>query len=209
LINIAQSQRPIPTIFFQLELSPEPMCERFIARTIGTDTLHVEQATQRGEEFDVSLWDHVFICPKSKVSLEDMESIINQAELKMRKRPVLILVDYVGLMGGGGNGKRYERLSTIAEGLKTLARSTETVIIMASQIRRDPERVEVDLHDAKDSGSVENSAQLVMGAWRPSPETMTIKILKQTKRAGQVKIDCTFDGNKQTIRELYAYQGDK
>lgn len=201
LVNIAQSQRPIPTIFFQLELSPEPMCERFIARTHRIDTLEVERSTRRGDKYDVTMWDHVFICPKSKVTIEDMEEIIEQAELKIMRRPALVLVDYVGLMAGG-TGKRYERLSTIAEGLKTLARSTETVIIMASQIRRDPDRMEIDLHDAKDSGSFENSAQLVMGAWRPSTNRMMIKILKQTKRAGQVTIECAFDGNRQMITEL-------
>jgi replicative DNA helicase len=165
------------------------------------DTLEVERSTRRGDKYDVSMWDHVFICPKSKVTIEDMEEIIEQSELKIMRRPALVLVDYVGLMAGG-TGKRYERLSTIAEGLKTLARSTETVIIMASQIRRDPDRLEIDLHDAKDSGSFENSAQLVMGAWRPSQDRMSIKILKQTKRAGQVTIECAFDGNRQTITEL-------
>jgi replicative DNA helicase len=192
----------LPTLFFQIELSPEPMCERFISRSTGIDTLEVESRTRQGEVFDVSPWDHVYHCNDSRIDLEKMEDIIDRAELKMGKRPVLVLVDYVGLMAGGGGGKRYERMSTIAEGLKTLARSSETVIIIASQVKRDPEREEVDLHDAKDSGSVENSAQLVMGAWRPSVDRMSIKILKQTKRAGQVTIDCSFNGDKQLIQEL-------
>jgi len=202
LVNIAYSQRPLPTLFFQIELSPEPMCERFISRSTGIDTLEVESRTRQGEVFDVSPWDHVYHCNDSRIDLDRMEDIIDRAELKMGKRPVLVLVDYVGLMAGGGGGKRYERMSTIAEGLKTLARSSETVIIIASQVKRDPEREEVDLHDAKDSGSVENSAQLVMGAWRPSVDRMSIKILKQTKRAGQVTIDCSFNGDKQLIQEL-------
>jgi hypothetical protein len=201
LANIAYSQRPIPTIFFELELSPEAMCERFIARDTGVETLDVERRTIDGDKFDVRGWDHVFICPESRMTIEKMEEIINRAELKIQAKPRLILVDYVGLMGGG-TGKRYERMSTLAEGMKILARTTETVVILASQVRRDSERVEVDLHDAKDSGSVENSAQLVMGAWRPAIDRMTIKLLKQTKRAGQHKIECRFDGHRQTITEL-------
>jgi replicative DNA helicase len=131
-----------------------------------------------------------------------MEEIIERAELKIGQRPRLILVDYVGLMGGGGTGKRYERMSTIAEGLKVLARATDTVVIMASQVRREEGRVEIDLHSAKDSGSVENSAQLVLGAWRPTIDRMCVRILKQTKRAGSVDINCIFDGHRQKIVEL-------
>ncbi len=201
LTNIAFSQRHLPVIFFELELAAEAMCERFIARDTGFQTLEVETKTKAGDSFCVKGWDHVFICPESRVTIERMEEIIERAELKIGQRPRLILVDYVGLMGGS-SGKRYERMSTIAEGLKVLARVTETVVIMASQVRRDDERLEIRLHDAKDSGSVENSAQLVMGAWRPNQDEMTIKVLKQTKRAGQFQINCMFDGHRQLIREL-------
>jgi len=202
LTNIAYSQAPLPTIFFELELAAEAMCERFIARDTGTETLDVERQTRKGHTFDVRGWNHVFICPESRMTIERMEEIIERAELKIGTRPRLILVDYVGLMGGGGGGKRYERMSTIAEGLKVLARSTDTVVIMASQVRRDGDRTEVDLHDAKDSGSVENSAQLVLGAWRPQNDRMTIRILKQTKRAGVHDVHCLFDGHRQSIKEL-------
>ncbi|MCU0613379.1 MAG: CHC2 zinc finger domain-containing protein, partial [Candidatus Eisenbacteria bacterium] len=202
LANIAYSQRPLPTIFFELELSPEAITERFIAQDLEMPTLDVERQVKAGHVHDVSKWSHVFVCPESRVTLESMEEIIQRAELKMQGRPRLVLVDYVGLMSGGGHAKRYERLSTIAEGLKVLARTTETVVILASQVRRDPDRTEIDLHDAKDSGSVENSAQLVLGAWRPDVGRMTIKVLKQTKRAGQVTIECLFDGDRQRIREV-------
>jgi hypothetical protein len=201
LTNIAYSQRPRLTLFFELELAAEAMTERFIARDLGELTLDVETKTRKGHRFNVKGWDHVYICPESRMTLDRMEEIITRSELKLQAKPQLILIDYVGLMSGG-SGKRYERMSTIAEGLKVLARSTETVVIMASQVRRDPERQEVDLHDAKDSGSVENSAQFVAGLWRPKEDRLTIKVLKQTKRAGQITIDCLYDGDRQKIVEL-------
>jgi hypothetical protein len=202
LTNIGYSQAPLPTIFFELELAAEAMCERFIARDTGTETLEVERQTRKGHKFDVRGWGHIYICPESRMTIERMEEIIERAELKIGQRPRLILVDYVGLMGGGGTGKRYERMSTIAEGLKVLARSTDTVVIMASQVRRDPDRIEIDLHDGKDSSSIECSAQLVLGAWRPRDDRLTIKVLKQTKRAGSVTINCLFDGHRQKVVEL-------
>ena len=117
----------------------------------------------------------------------------------MGSKPELILLDYVGLVQGGA-GKRYERMSTIAEDLKRLARSTKTVIFIASQVKRDEEN-EIGLHSAKDSGSLECSAQIVLGATRTGPDEIKIKILKQTKKAGKFEILTHYDGNRQLIQE--------
>lgn len=200
LANIATSQRPVPTILFELELSEEPMTERFIAHDRQIETLSVESSVKRGTKFDVSGWDHIFVAPTPGLTIERMESIIEKAQLKMKDKPRLILLDYVGLMQGKGN--RRERLSDVAEGLKILAMKTQTAIVLATQIKRDDDRQEVGLHDAKETGSLENSAQLVLGAWRPSDNEMTLKILKQTKRSGQPIIECNFDGDRQTITEI-------
>jgi hypothetical protein len=177
------------------------MCERFIANDQQIETLDVERRVKNGESFDVAGWRHIYICPKSKLTIEEMETIINRSELRIGDRPKFVIIDYIGLMEGGG-GKRYEKLSNIAEGLKVLARSTNTVVIVASQVRRDKERIEIDMHDGKDSSAIECSAQLILGAGRPTADTMTIKILKNTKRAGQPLIECNFDGHRQTITEV-------
>tara|TARA_R110000823_G_scaffold315353_1_gene446686 strand:- start:1450 stop:2979 length:1530 start_codon:yes stop_codon:yes gene_type:complete len=202
LSNIAKSQRHLKSIFFEFELSPEPMAERFIAMDVGKTTSDVERRVRGGETFDVSGWDHVFICPESGVDLERMEEIIVRSELKLGEVPRLVLIDYIGLMGGGGS-KRYERISNAAEGLKQLARRTDTIIVVASQLGRNRDRIEVELNDAKDSGSVENSAQLVIGAWRPEPDLITLKVLKQTKMTGESEITAEFNGNMQRITEKF------
>jgi len=200
LANIACAVRPLPTILFELELSEEPVTERFIAHDRHIETLAVERKVKQGGSFDVSGWDHIYVAPTPGLTLDRMRSIIEKAQLKMKEPPRLILLDYVGLMQGVGN--RRERLSDIAEGLKVLAMQTNTVIIIASQVKRDDERQEIGLHDAKETGSLENSAQFVLGAWRPSDTTITLKVLKQTKRAGQFIVECSFDGDRQLIREL-------
>jgi replicative DNA helicase len=201
LLNLAYSQRPLPCILFEIELSECAIVERLIARDQDVPTLEVESRVRDGREFDVSGWGNIYICPDSKVDARKMEDIIERAELKIGKRPALVLIDYIGLMDGPG-GKRYERISTVAEEIKRLARATDTVICVASQLRRDPERTEVGLSDGKDSGSIECSAQLVMGAWRPQLDRLTLRILKQTLRAGTHDIQCLYDGNRQRIVEM-------
>jgi replicative DNA helicase len=201
LLNLAYSQRPLPCVLFEIELSECAIVERMIARDQDVPTLEVETGVKAGREFDVSGWGNVYVCPESRIDTAKMQAIIERAELKIGQRPALVLIDYIGLMDGPG-GKRYERMSTVAEEIKRLARATNTVVCVASQLRRDADRTEVGLHDAKDSGSIEASAQLVLGAWRPRLDRLMLRILKQTRRAGTHDVECLYDGDRQRIVEM-------
>lgn len=201
LANLAYSQNHKKVLFFELELSPEDMAERFVARDQQMSTFMVEQLARAGRLANTDGWSHVFICPLSTMTIDRMEQVIIESELKIGARPDLVLVDYVGLLqSNSGGGSRYERMSTIAEDLKRLARSTKTVIFIASQVKRN-EGEEVGLHSAKDSGSLENSSQIVLGATRTAVDEIKIKILKQTKKLGKAEILTHYDGNLQTISE--------
>ena len=203
LLNLGYSQAPKKVLFFELELSPEDMAERFVARDSGDTTFMVEQNARVGKLAQTEGWGHIYICPLPTMTTEKMEQVIIESELKIGAKPDLILLDYVGLVQGGA-GKRYERMSTIAEDLKRLARSTKTVIFIASQVKRDEEN-EIGLHSAKDSGSLENSAQIVLGATRTAVDEIKIKILKQTKKAGKFEILTRYEGDLQLIREKGNY----
>lgn len=199
LQNIAYHSK-LPTLMFELELPGTLMFERFVqleAKLPGDD---VAMLYKRGTPPPWRM-DHVFVCSESKMNPAEMERIINLSELKMGIRPAVVMVDYVGLLSAPG-ASRYERVSAAAEQMKVLAKSTDVVFIIASQVKRGDELDEVSLHDAKDSGSVENSAGLVLGAWREDDgSTLKIKILKNTKgRAGRI-IDCNYDGEKMSITE--------
>jgi replicative DNA helicase len=108
----------------------------------------------------------------------------------------------------GAEGKtRYERASFVAEQLKIIAKDTKTIIVCLSQIARPPvdkhghRREVVTLESGKDSGSIENSSGLVIGAWRPNETTIRLCILKNTKGRSGATIDCNFDGETMVITE--------
>lgn len=191
------------TLMFELELSGLEIAERSMAISSNIDAVKIESDSRKNIRNDFSKFDHVWTCPLSKLNVEQIEQLINRAELKTGQRPAIVLIDYIGLIDGGF-GKRYERLSTIAEQLKILAKSTQTIVVLASQVARKPEDdVEVGLHDAKDSGSVENSSALVLGAWREDKETMIIKINKNTRGIAGEKIICDYNGSRYLIKERY------
>jgi 5S rRNA maturation endonuclease (ribonuclease M5) len=207
LQNIAIACRPVQTLLFELELPGELTFERFAAIATGLPSADINSFYRDGK---VANWretrklDHIYVCSEASLSIEKIRDYITKSELVTGSKPRLVLIDYIGLIKGRGMS-RYEKLSTIAEDLKTLAKDTSTVVIVASQVRRDHERSEVSLHDAKDSGSIENSSGLVLGAWRDGSidgeDCIKVKVLKNTKGRAGFTIECVIDGASLTIKQ--------
>ena len=87
-------------------------------------------------------------------------SVKNQGQLKA------IVIDYLGLIQDTMTGrKRYEMITDISIGLKNLARDLEVPVIALAQLNRGPEQrkdAEPDLADLRDSGGIEQDADVVI-----------------------------------------------
>lgn len=208
LQNIAMSALHLKTLFFELELSEEELFERFMAIKNKCECEEVEQEYIKngpvGSEALMRAFPNLYVCPDARLTISDIEAIILKADLKMGSRPVLVLIDYVQLIQGTGES-RYEKTSNIAEGLKAMAKATQTIIIVASQVGRESakEGGSVGLHSGKDSGGLENSAGIVLGATRDDKDRtlLKLKILKATKGGAGYEVLCNIDGAKATITE--------
>lgn len=204
LQNIAKHCRPLKVLLFEMEL-PDSLCfERFVQIESKKSGWEVEKTYYENRTLEWCGMDHVWVCPTSKHTPETLEDLIVKAELKIGERPPIIMVDYIGLVQGKGSS-RYEKLSNVAEEMKALAKSTNTVVIMASQVHRKGEQqgCEIYLNDAKDSGSIENSTGLLLGIWKEDDVTMKVKIVKNTKGKGGDIVTCNFNGETLTITERH------
>jgi 5S rRNA maturation endonuclease (ribonuclease M5) len=203
----------LPVLFFELELSDPTLFERFAAMASGSDIKDVEATYKRGLFVEWGRSPHmnkVLTCIQSGLTVDQVRNYIIQSELKSGTLPAVVIVDYIGLMKS--NGSRYERMSDVAEGLKGVAKDTNTIIVISSQIARkaDDSTAEIFLHDAKDSGSIENSAQLALGMWR-DPENNTriwTKILKNSKGTPGLKVPMQFDTRTLRLYEEVSYCED-
>lgn len=208
LSNVALAAHPIPILFFELELPAELMYERMVALKTKMSCKNIEQAYRGGdllgEEALGKKLAHIHICTESRLSVRDLETLIIQSELKIGQRPKIVLIDYIGLIQAVGKS-RYERVSQIAEDLKIMAKTTQTVVIVASQVNRDAQAdsPEITLKDGKDSGSLENSSGLVLGMWRDPNDAslMHIRVLKNTKGSAGHQLQCNYNLDTLAITE--------
>jgi replicative DNA helicase len=75
----------------------------------------------------------------------------------------IVFIDYLGLIGSENyNLPRYEQISEISRSLKSLARELKIPVVVMCQLTREAERERPNLSNLRDSGSIEQDADLVM-----------------------------------------------
>lgn len=197
--NWAAQSTPMLCLKFELELPRTLLFERYLTMDTGMDGEDVFNAfhAKKEPDWNIQKYRHIFTCDKAGILPDEIERIIVKSPGKIRGKPTMVFVDYIGLIGGKG-GTRYDKVSNAIEQFKVVAKNTNTIFVVAAQVSRpDDKETQKDpkLHSAKDSGSIENSGGLVFGLSRDPafPHLLKIKVLKSTKGgAGQL---CTMKFN--------------
>lgn len=206
LQNMMWRAAPLPSLLFEMELADAVTFERFIAGTMGMTQSEVEEDYRRGLDPDWrdSGWlSNIYVCPSSGLTVKGIETIVNRAELKMGVRPVLVAVDYAQLVIGQGKG-RYEQMTNVMSDIKSMAKNTGTVVAVSSQANtRGRQSVEIGLSDGKDSGQIENSSSLHIGAWKDpkDDDTLILRVNKNTRGKAGTVVRCNWDGARMLITE--------
>ena len=113
---------------------------------------------------------NIFIDDSSSITLSEM--FAKCRKLKNEDRLDFVVIDYIQLISGrSGAESRQQEVSEISRGLKQLARELEVPVLALSQLSRLVERREGNipqLSDLRESGSIEQDADIVMFLYRES-----------------------------------------
>ena len=208
LQNIAHCMAPLPTLMFHLELPNIKVFERQVALANKMTQAEVRERYINNNPVDLSACSHIYSCDLPGMSVELIEGYIEAATTKAGEPIRIVMIDYIGLMDFGKANNRYTAISRIAQDLKGLAKDTNTVVFVVSQMgRKDRQDVgEIYLHDARDSSSIEQSCQLLLGIWpaqdemNPKKQVRKIKVVKQTAGDSGKTFTCSFDGPTMVMR---------
>ena len=204
---LARCAHPMPTLFFELEISLELLFQRYIQHELKCTAETVENEYRNSEQpidwSEMKGLNHILTCPESGLTVEQIEDYVVKSQLRFGEPAKVAFIDYVGLLGGEGRS-RYEQVSKCAESLKVMAKRQNLITFVVAQISRPDnkkESNEIYLHSARDSGALESSSALVIGCWKDKPDKMTFKILKNTRGRAGKQFDADFDGARMMISE--------
>jgi replicative DNA helicase len=170
---------------FSLEMSNEQVVQRLIAQETGIDSQRLR--TGKLHENEWPLFTHsIEVFGDTHIYLDDTPAITPlQLRTKCRRLHMefgldLVIVDYLQLMGGDTrNDNRVQEVSNISRNLKVLARELNVPVLAAAQLSRAVEQRSDKrpvLSDLRESGSLEQDADIVMFIYRPDQyEKDTVK----------------------------------
>ncbi len=168
---------------FSLEMPAEQLVMRMLCSEAKVDMQSVRRGTLANEDWE-RLTDAMVPISRSQIYI-DATSGISVPEVRSKARRLqmehgldLILIDYLSLMSATGrNNSRQEEVSSISRALKALAQELKVPVLVLQQLSRantgrsDHRPV---LSDIRDSGAIEQDADVVMFLHRESyynPET--------------------------------------
>lgn len=172
--------RKKPVAIFSLEMPSIQLVGRIQGILSGVNSSRIIKG-QTGMEELVQIENRV-----SKVNIYDAPIYIddtpslNILELRAKARRLkakygieLIVIDYLQLMSGTGEGNREQEISGISRGLKALAKELDIPIIALSQLSRQTENrpgmlKRPQLSDLRESGAIEQDADMVIFTYRPT-----------------------------------------
>lgn len=210
LARAASIKNGLTSAIFSLEMSQIEITMRLLSAEASIPLSHI-----RGGRMSDDDWQRVATkmgqVSEAPLYIDDspnltmMEIRAKARRLKQRHDLKLVLIDYIQLMTSGKKVEsRQLEVSEFSRQLKLLAKELEIPVVALSQLNRGPEQrtdKKPMLSDLRESGSLEQDADLVMLLNRPDLYD------KESERAGEADFDIAKHRNGATKTITVAFQG--
>lgn len=207
-------------LFFSMEMAANEIIDRMISDVSGVDNWRMRTGNLTDEEFS-RIGDALAEMDEIPIYIDDTSSM-NIMELRNKARRAIhdhdigiVILDYLQLLQGSDRyaGNRVQEVTEISRGLKILAREMQIPVVALAQLsrgvtgREDPRPV---LSDLRESGSIEQDADLVMFLHRvdyykkPEEEDTNITelLIKKHRHGALGTIELYFDGARSRFMSL-------
>lgn len=183
VLNVAQHvavNASLPVGIFSLEMSQEELVDRLLVGQADIDAWKLK--TGRLDEKDFDRLSHamgqlaeapLFIDDTPGLSISEIRTKARRLQAEHGLR--LLIVDYLQLIRGRNLENRVQEVSEISQNLKNLARELKIPVLAVSQLSRAVEARgsrKPQLADLRESGAIEQDADVVMFIFREDPEKL-------------------------------------
>jgi replicative DNA helicase len=198
--NFIQNQ--VPVLFFSMEMSNRSIMYRLISIISKVDLKKLQQAKDLTPDDYRKIEEAASILHNSQLYIDETSGltpseILSRARRLKRENPLLglIAIDYLQLMSSDtGNDNRVTEMGDISRSVKAIAKEMDVPVVALSQLNRASESRTTKkpvMADLRDSGALEQDADLIMFPFRPevyekTPETAGIaQIIVAKHRNGE------------------------
>lgn len=187
-----------PVAIFQMEMAAEELVDRAVSSVGRISIKDIRNGTiEKSDDFD-RLIDAVDKLKRSHLYIDTtprqtMDYIRMHSKSFVKKRGKgMIMIDYLGLIRSNSTSKtKNDEIAEISREIKLLAKETDCPVILLCQMNRAVEREKRKpvLSDLRDSGAIEQDADVVCFTHKDDPEQNYSEIITRAMRSGQPGTD--------------------
>jgi replicative DNA helicase len=181
ILNVAQNaaiQAQVPVAVFSLEMAKEQLVARMLAAEGYIDAQRLRNGRLSPDDFS-RLAKATGILSSAPIWIDDSPGLTaldirsRSRRLQVENKVGLVIIDYLQLIAGPADSEnRQQEISYISRSLKMLARELRIPVVALSQLSRAPEQRSGEnrrpqLSDLRESGAIEQDADVVMFLFRP------------------------------------------
>lgn len=209
--------KPTPVAFFSLEMSAGQLVQRILSAESEIMLEKISRGKLEEHEMKQLYAKGIQKLAQSKIFIDDTPALnifelrAKARRLKSRENIGLIIIDYLQLMSGNADNKnsnREQEISNISRNLKGLAKELNIPIIALSQLSREVEKRGAkdgqkmpQLSDLRESGAIEQDADMVMFLYRPEYYDITQNEMGESNRGEtHIRIAKHRNGSLETIK---------
>ncbi|MDB5178296.1 MAG: dnaC1 [Patescibacteria group bacterium] len=221
VMNIAHhvaTKEGIPVGFFSLEVSKEQLIDQLLAIESGVDSWKLRTGELEDDDFP-RINEAMAELSEAPIYIDD-SAMTNVMEMRTKARRLqaehglgLVIIDYLQLISGSARSQegRQQEVSEISRGLKGLARELNVPVIALSQLSRAVESrtpPKPQLSDLRDSGSIEQDADVVAFIYRPwyydkqEDENITEILIKKHRNGPIGDVELFFQADQRRFTDL-------
>lgn len=217
--NLAEAGSGV--LFVSLEMSRQELAERLLSRTSMVSLSELRSGAALKDKTREEVLKSAAILEKLPMTIDDRSNSLQQiaAAVRMvrrRRKIAVVVVDYLQLVSPDDpRAPREQQVSQVSRRLKQLAREQNVAIVALSQLNRMVETRQVkrpQLSDLRESGAIEQDADVVMFLHRPAyyaekdkPEDYAELILAKQRNGALGVVELTWCGERTTFVDRCAH----
>jgi replicative DNA helicase len=205
------------SLFVSLEMSNQQIGQRQFVKNADVRIMEMQSASYSDEACLRMLKAcsdakqlPLYVWQAAGVSMGRIESRVRSVVAKHGAR--LVVIDYLGLIRGqDAHQKTYERVTQISGELARLSKQLNVALLVLCQLGRAAEGEEPSINMLRDSGAIEQDADIVMLLHREARDSQDATVLIEKQRNGKVgKFGLRFDGKRfsDIFQQAAEFHGD-
>ena len=214
-VGLAKQGRTVD--IFSLEMPKSQLVQRIVCSELGIDGKKFRnfQLNDGEKELITNYIATDFkklpinIFTRQRVSISEIERIEKKSDSD------IIFIDYLGLVEGDNKKSTYDKFSEISRTIKLMAMATNKPVVALHQLNRDfaaRENKEPQLSDLRDSGKIEQDADMIWFIYRPGlfdekvPKHKLVYMCAKNRHGETGKVTLSFEGKYQRVVDTAIFE---